>query len=129
MPSLRAEARDRAVDGAVGDVETQPLEHAGPEAVEDDVRAVAQLLCLGEAWTLEIELDDLLAGVDRLVPCGRADAHGLASGRLDLDDARAQPHQLAARVRAWQLPREVDDEVTGERLHARRTYHYASRVD
>ena len=129
VPSFLAEAGDRAVDGALGNAEAEPLEHPRAEPVEDDVCAIAQLQCLREPVSLEIEVDDLLAAVDGLVPGRRAVAHLLTAGRLDLHDPRPEPHELAARVRPWQLRREVDDEVAGERLHPPRPYHYATAVD
>ncbi len=128
VPALVAEARDRADDRGVGDDEAQPLEHARPEAVEDDIGLVAQLLGNWRAGG-RVPGDDLLAGVDSVVPRRRAVLHRVALGRLDLHDPRSEPHELTACVRAGQLAREVDDELTRERLHPPRTYHYASRVD
>ena len=124
VPALRTEAGDRAEDGAGRDLQPETLEDAGAEAVEDHVRLVAERLRLREAGGfLEIEPDDLLAGVDRVVPRRRAQLHRIAVRRLDLHDTCSEPKQLPARVRPRQLAGEVDDEVALERLHGAGTYH------
>ena len=91
MPALVPETRDRADDGRLGNPEPQPLEHPGPEAVEDHVGLVAELLGDGGARRT-VPRHDLLARVDRVVPRRRAVLHRVALRRLHLDDARAQPH-------------------------------------
>ncbi len=93
---FRAEAGDRAVDGRLRDAKPEALEHAGTEAVEYDVGLVAELERDGQAVTLEIALDDLLSGVERLVPGRRACPHRLAARLLDLHDARPESCELPA---------------------------------
>ena len=124
-----AEAGERAPDRALGALEPEPGGDPGAEALDDDVGAGDQRaaeLRLG----LEVADDRLLARVQRRLPGGRRDPQGVALRRLEPDDARAEPHELAGRVRAGQEPGEVDDEETRERLHRRRFSHYTrSNVD
>ena len=54
---------------------------------------------------------------ERRVPGRSRRAHRVAGRRLDVDDTRTEPEELAARVGARQVAREVDDEVSCERLH------------
>ena len=120
MKSVVAESGDRAVDRRRGNVvrpDSQSRGHTGPEAFDDDVGARTERL-------REAGIGGEVAG-DRLAPCpkrripgGRRPTHGIARRWLDADDARAEAGQLTARVRARQVPREVDDERPGERLHA-----------
>ena len=124
VTSLDAEARERAVDDAVGDVVRADAEaggDAGPEALEHDVGAGAERaaeLGLG----LEVADDRLLARVERGVPLRRDRAQRIAVGRLEPDDACAEAEQLTTCKRARQVPRQVDDEEPRQRLHRARTY-------
>ena len=68
---------------------------------------------------LQIAGDRLLAGVQRVVPGRRDVAHRIALRRLDPHHARAEPLQLPGRERAREVPRQVDDEMSGQRLHRR----------
>ena len=112
VPRVVTEARDRAVDGGVGHVvgtDAEPRRDAGPEALEHDVGARAERL--REAGVVREVADDRLgARAKRGVPRGRGRAHRVAARRLDPDDARAEPPELATRVRAGEEAREVDDE-------------------
>ncbi len=128
MWPVAAKARDRAVDDPLGHVvraDTEPLGHAGPKAFEDDVGPSAERaaqLRLG----LQVAGDRFLAGVQSRVPRRREVPHRIALRRLQPDDAGTQPQQLARGVRAGQVPREIDDELPGERLQGRRRYHYGA---
>ena len=110
------EARDRAVHGVGARVvrsDAEPLHDAGPKALEDDVRAREQAARERQSLrALEVADDGLLAGIERVVPCRRGVAERVALRRLDPHDARAEAQKLAARVRARQVAREVDDEQT-----------------
>jgi hypothetical protein len=115
----RAEAGERAVDDALGQLgrpDPEPLDDSWTEALQHDVRLGAQSTApvgLG----LEIDLDGLLAVVERLVP-GRCELlHRVAPGRQEPYDSRAEPHQLAAGKRAREVASEVDDQQARERLH------------
>jgi hypothetical protein len=116
----RPEACERAVDdpaGEVGRADAESLDHPGAEALEHDVGVRterAARLRIG----LQVELDGLLAGVQRLVPGRRELVQRIAAGRLEPHDARAEAQQLAARERPRQVARQVDDEQARERLHA-----------
>ena len=56
-------------------------------------------------------------GVTRPRQGVRLDLHRVAPGRQEPCDSRAEPHQLAARIRAREVPRQVDDQQARERLH------------
>ena len=113
------EARDRAVHGVGARVvrpDAEPLRDAGPKALEHDVRAREQAARERQSLAaLEVADDGLLARVERVVPCRRGVAERVAVRRLDPHDACAEPQKLAARVRARQVAREVDDEQARER--------------
>ena len=51
------------------------------------------------------------------MPGRRELLHRVAAGRQEPRDARAEPHQLAARERPREVPRQVDDQQARERLH------------
>ena len=121
VTALDAEARERAVDDAVGDVVRTDAEtrgDPGPEALEHDVGAGAERaaeLGLG----LEVADDRLLARVERRVPLRRDRPQRVAVGGLEPDDAGAEAEQLAACKWARQVPCQVDDEEPRQRLHRR----------
>ena len=62
--------------------------------------------------------DGLAARAKGRIPRGRRRSHRVPLRRLHPDDARAEPRQLAARVRAGKVAREVDDQRSCQRLHA-----------
>jgi hypothetical protein len=123
VASRRAEPGDRADDRARGEAQAEPLEDAGPEAVDDDVGAADERLGAREAvLRLQVADERLLARVERALPRRRVRAEQVALRRLDPDDARAQPEQLARRERPRRVAGEVDDEQARERLYGRRLY-------
>ena len=119
MSRVVAEAGDRAVDRVVGDVLRSDAEAGGdsrPEALQHDVGSSAERL-RERRVDRKIAHDGLAAHPKGGVPgCGRG-SHGIPAWRLDANDAGAEATELAARVRAWQVTREVDDERVGQRLH------------
>src|SRR5262249_33953503 len=123
------EAGDGAVDRSFRNVvgpDPEPGCDARAEAFEDDVGVRAQ--SVGECdlpW--EIADHGLAARAKRGVPrcCGRA--HRIAFRWLHPDDARTEASELAARIGAGEVAREVDDQRVGQRLHARGAYLYPRR--
>ena len=121
-----AEAGDGAVDRRVrnvGRADPEARRDAGPEAFDDDVCAGAER-SRERRVRGEIADDRLAARAKGGVPGAGARAHRVAARRLDADDASAEPHELAARVGAGEVAREVDDERVGQRLHAAGGYLY-----
>ena len=126
MGAVVPEAGDRAVDDGVGDVVGSDPESLGDtrsEPLEDDVGTGAQSLREGRIG-LEVADDRLAACPQGRVPCGRGRAHRVPVRRLDSHDSRAQPRQLSARIRTWEVAREVDDEDAVQRLHGAGAYLY-----
>src|SRR5262249_327101 len=121
VATVGAEAGDRAVDDGARDVggcDFQLVRDAGAKSFEGDVgpgggRARARRSRLRSAEGRRG------AGAESRVAGGRAAAQRIAFGRLDMDDARTEQPELLARECAGEVAREVDDEKTGERLHAR----------
>src|SRR5439155_22543080 len=90
-----AETGDRAVDDGGRQViraDAQALDHARPEALEHDVGLAAELAA-ALRFGLEVELERLLAGVQRVVPGRRELAQGVAAGRLEPEHARPEAEQ------------------------------------
>ncbi len=115
-----AEPRDRAVDGRLGDVaraDAQPVGDAWAEALEHDVRSAAEGL-RERLLARQLAHDGLAPRSQRAVPRRRRRSHRISARRLDANDAGAEPHELATGVRTGEIPREIDDERVGERLHA-----------
>ena len=54
------------------------------------------------------------------MPRGGEHTDGVALGRLDVNDSCAEAEQLPARERPGEVPREIDDEKSLERLHGAR---------
>ena len=126
MARIVAEAGDRAVDRRLRDVagaDAESLGHAWPEALEHDVGTRAES-ARERSIARQVAHDRLGARPERRVPRRRGRSHGIAVRRLDADDARAEARELAAGVRAGQVPREVDDERVGQRLHGGGAYLY-----
>ena len=119
MGRVVAEARDRAVDRRLGDVvwpDAQARSDSRPEALQHDVGSCAERLCERRVdW--KVADDGLAAHPQGGVPGRGRRPHGIAAGRLDANDTGAESTELAARVRARQVAREVDDERVGQRLH------------
>ena len=129
VPIVVAEAGDRAVDGRLRDVvgaDAETFGDAGAEALEDDVgpRAERSREC---SFGGEVADDGLAPGAERGVPRRRRRPHRVAARRLDPHDASSEACELAARVRAGQVAREVDDERSRERLHGGGAYLYPRR--
>jgi TetR/AcrR family transcriptional regulator, fatty acid metabolism regulator protein len=121
----RAEAGEGAVDDAirqVGGPDSQPLHDAGAEALEHDVGPGAELTARRRVG-LQVELDRLLAGVQRLVPGRREHAERVAARGLEPYHPRAEPHELTAREWSRQVARQVDDQQARERFHQPRLLH------
>ena len=102
--------------------DAQPCGHPWPEPLEHDVRARAERAGEGRV-PRRSQTTDSLPAPQRPVPGRSAPAHRVALGRLDAHHARAEPQQLAARVRAGEVAGELDDEDPCQRLrgvrHAR----------
>ena len=128
--ALLAEAGDLAVDDApvpfrdllVADAE--PLQGAGAEVRDDDVRALAQARrhrCVRRL--LEVERDRALVAVRRVVvgrPAGGVGgrlpaARVVAARRLDLDHVRAEVAERHRDERPGEDARQVDDDDVVER--------------
>ncbi len=116
-----AVTRDAAVDepgidlGQLGIVEAQPLHHARPVVLDDDVDDRDQLPDGGDRLgLLEIEHDRALPGIELAehragaVALHRPAAHQVALGRFDLDDLGAHVGHQAAAMRAGNGGREVE---------------------
>jgi hypothetical protein len=54
-------------------------------------------------------------------------SHRISLRRLQPHYAGAEPEQFTGRKGAWEIPGQVDHEVTGEWLHRRGTYYSALR--
>ena len=102
--------------------EVEPLEDAGPEALDERVGGLDQAeQGLAPLRVLEIERDRALVAADREPP-GRARADELAhrargvavAGALDLDHLGAEIRQVLADARARDDVRELDDPEVGE---------------
>ena len=120
VPAAEPEPGDRAVDGAVGHVvrsHPEPGGDARSEAFQHDVGAGAEHLREGSV-VRQVTDDGLAAFAQRGVPRRCRRPHRVAGGRLDANDARAEARELAGRVRPGEIAREVDDQRSGERLHA-----------
>ena len=104
--AVGAEARDRAQDRRRRQLDAEASPDAGAEAFEHDVGFVEDG---GRRLAARVPGEDLLAGVQRLVRAGRRVPRGVALGRLDLDDARSEPLQLAARERPGQVAGQIGD--------------------
>src|SRR5262249_53023705 len=88
----------------------------GPEPLEHHVGLREDLR---RPLAARVPGDDLLSVVQRVVRGGVRARDRVAVGRLDLHDARTQPQELAARVRAGEVASEIRDGDIRERLHAR----------
>ena len=76
-----AEAGDRAEDGGLGDDDAQPLEHAGPEAVEDDVGLAHRAsLARPASRIFRSQTTDSLPALTASCQAGRAGRIGSPSG-------------------------------------------------
>ena len=129
MPMVVAETGDRAVDGRLRDVvgaDAEPFGDTGAKALEDDVGPRTERLreC---GFGGKVADDGLAPGAKRGVPCRRRRPHRIAARRLDSHDTSSEACELAARVRARQVAREVDDERSRERLHGGGAYLYPRR--
>ena len=119
MSRVITEARDRAVDGGLGDAvrpDAEPRGDSRPESLQHDVGSCAKRLRERRiGW--KVALDGFAACSKRCVPgCGRG-PHWIPAGRLDTNDSGAESTELAAGVGARQVTREVDDQRVGQRLH------------
>ena len=126
MRRIEPEPGDRAVDDSVGNVvraDSETFRDPRPKALEDDVRTGAQRAC-ETGVGLEVTHDRLRSGPQGGVPCEGGRTHGVSLGRLYPHDARAEAAELAARIRAREEAREVDDERSRERLHRGGAYLY-----
>ncbi len=121
MTAVDAEAGDRAVDGSrrhVVGADAEPGRDARAKALEDDVGSGAEGACqLG--LRLQVAGHRFLAGAERLVPRGSHVPHRIALGRLQPDDARAEPQELPRGVRPRQVSGQIDHEHRPERLEGR----------
>ncbi len=127
--ALRAEARDRAVDDRVGDLrwaDPEPLGDARSEALEHDVGASAQSPREGGVRP-QVADDGLCAGAQGRVPRVGGRAHRVPLRCLHAHDPGSEAAELAARVRAREQAREVDDDDPRERLHRAGAYLYPRR--
>ena len=105
-----------------GGVEAEPVHHAGPEALEDDVRARHQLEeQLATARCLEVEAQRALVAVDggehrrAALVQRRHPAHVVAAVEvLDLDDVGAEAGEDHGGERTGQKTAEVEDAHTAE---------------
>jgi TetR/AcrR family transcriptional regulator, fatty acid metabolism regulator protein len=124
--AAHSEARERAVDRSCGGDVRADAEASGdarPERLEDHVGAFEEGT-RESSLARKIHDDRFLAGVQRVVPLRRRQAHGVAARLLDADDPRAVPLKLARRERTREIAGEINDERPPERLHRTRTYHY-----
>ncbi len=120
VPVRKTETGDRAVHHAFRDVlrsDPEPGRDPRPEALEDDVRAAGKRL-RERGLRLQVADDRLRARAKRRVPSRRRLTHRIAVRSLDVNDLRAQPEQLTARVRAREVAREVDHQDPCKRLQA-----------
>ena len=115
--AVGAEARDRAEDRRRRQLDAEALPDAGAQAFEDDVGFVEDA---GRRLAAGVPGEDLLAGVQRLVRAGRGVPRGVSLWRLDLDDARSEPLQLAARERPGQVAGQIGDADPLYGFHRRR---------
>ena len=123
MPAAEAEAGDRAVDGAFGDVFRADAEsggYPGAKRLEHDVGLAHEFEC-GCGVELQIDLDRLFPRAERCVPGGGVAADRIAAWRPDADDARPEFQELAGREGSGEVPAEVDDQRPAQRLHPVRT--------
>ena len=128
MLRIISESADRAVHGGGRDVlgaDAEPRRNAGAEALEDDVGSRAESPREGGVGG-QVADDRLASFAKRSVPRSRRRTHRIALGRLDAHHPRAETRELAARVRARQVAREVDDQRVGQRLHADGAYALSS---
>ena len=129
MTAFVAETGDRADDGGLGNPEPQPLEHPGPEAVEDDVgarrRAPGRPGSSTHGPTSTISLPAFTASYHAGAPC----CIGSPSGGSTLT-TRA-PSRISSRLAYgpgnWRVKSTTRWPASG--CMRARTYHYASRVD
>ena len=114
------EAGDGAVNHRVRHVlrpEAEALGDARTESLEDDVCSRAERERAGARSRFRSQATDSRAGTELRVPgrCGAAQRISLR--RLHADDASAEATELPACEGTGEIPREVDDEETDERLH------------
>src|SRR5262249_48228360 len=102
---LRAETGERAVDDALGQLrgaDPETVDDAGPEALEHDVGAGAERAAV-LGLRLQVELDGLLAGVERLVP-GRRGAPRAGRAGAPASDPRPEAAAASRALRAASAP-------------------------
>jgi TetR/AcrR family transcriptional regulator, fatty acid metabolism regulator protein len=130
VAAFQAEAGDRAVHEGrrqVVGTDAQARGDAGPEPLEDDVCPGAQRACERHV-RLQVAGHRLLAGAKCSVPGRRRGAKRIAIRRLDPDDTRAEPDELAAGKGDGEVPGELDDEDPVEWLRVGLHDTYSDRV-